>query len=383
MSKPWLRPLHMRDRDGEIITRAATMNSYNPATREFEAVVASDAVIRGVRIDIPSAVIPQRLPLNTDHSRSLRDQCGDMRDRRIENGGVIMRGQIFPGSRFDWLHERMQVQPLPGVSIAFTAPRMRDGTDERGNRIRIAEGAVFRHVALVTEPADDRSGIRSQDDDDDRDRDDDHRDDDDRDRNRRVRGLCRTLGLSRQVEDEAIDRRWSDSQILDRVVARGRGSDIRVGGQRTLDDPQQYRDALVEGLAARIVGAEPQGMARDAVAGSWAELHRRHLRRSGQSVTGLSDVEVLQRALSTSDMPIIAGAAVNIAIRRTYDAAVSPILGVFGTRELPDFRPQIEALVDWTTLAVSKVNELGEFRSSYVTESGETVSLYTVGGSAP
>jgi hypothetical protein len=79
-------------------------------------------------------------------------------------------------------------------------------------------------------------------------------------------------------------------------------------------------------------------------------------------------------------MPIIAGSAVNIAIRRTYEASVSPIAAVFGTRDLPDFRAQQVALVDWTTLSIGKVGELGEFKSSYVTESGEPISLYTIGG---
>ena len=79
-------------------------------------------------------------------------------------------------------------------------------------------------------------------------------------------------------------------------------------------------------------------------------------------------------------MPIIAGAAVNIRIRQTYDAAFSPIARVFGARDLPDFRPLTEALVDWTTLSVGRVNEMGEFKSSYVTESGEVYSLYTIGG---
>jgi hypothetical protein len=238
----------------------------------------------------------------------------------------------------------------------------------------------LRHAALVCEPADDRAGVRDRTGDD-RDDDRDRNDDDDVARNRRVRALCRTLGLSRTVEDQAIDQRWTDSQILDRVVERGRGSDVRVtGGHRTLDDPQQYRDAVVEGLAARIMGTEPQGMAREAVAGSWADFHRGYLRRVGQSVTGLSDTEVVTRALTTSDMPITAGATVNVVVRRTYDAAVSPIAQVFGTPELPDFRPQMEALVDWTTLAVGKVNEMGEFKSSYVTETGETITLYTIGG---
>ena len=79
-------------------------------------------------------------------------------------------------------------------------------------------------------------------------------------------------------------------------------------------------------------------------------------------------------------MPIIAGAATNVVISRTYDAAIAPIAAAFGSRDLPDFRPEQVALVDWTTLSVGKVGEMGEFRSSYVTESGETISLYTIGG---
>ena len=54
---------------------------------------------------------------------------------------------------------------------------------------------------------------------------------------------------------------------------------------------------------------------------------------------------------------------------------------VFGTPRSAGLPPeQVEALVDWTTLAVGKVGEMGEFRSTYVTESGETISLYTIGG---
>ena len=68
-------------------------------------------------------------------------------------------------------------------------------------------------------------------------------------------------------------------------------------------------------------------------------LHRRHLRHAGQSVSGLSDMEVITRALSTSDLPLLAGDVVGVAIRRTYEAQASPIMALFGTRELPDFQP--------------------------------------------
>jgi len=37
---------------------------------------------------------------------------------------------------------------------------------------------------------------------------------------------------------------------------------------------------------------------------------------------------------------------------------------IAGSRSLPDFRPWTEAMVDWTTLAVDKIGELGEYRST-------------------
>ena len=58
----------------DIITRSATLtpNSYDPATRNFEATVATDAVVRGIALDLASAVIPDRLPLR----RSQRPRAG-------------------------------------------------------------------------------------------------------------------------------------------------------------------------------------------------------------------------------------------------------------------------------------------------------------------
>jgi hypothetical protein len=104
------------------------------------------------------------------------------------------------------------------------------------------------------------------------------------------------------------------------------------------------------------------------------------LRQAGHNVLGLSDNEVIMRALTVSDMPIIAGEALQVSTRRSYTAAASPSAILAGSRTLPDFRAWTEALVDWTTLAMGKIGELGEYRSSFVDESGEAYSLFTIGG---
>lgn len=88
----------------------------------------------------------------------------------------------------------------------------------------------------------------------------------------------------------------------------------------------------------------------------------------------------MMRALSTSDLPLIAGEALNIALRRPYEAALSPSAQLVAPRTVPDFRTWTEALADWTTLAVQKIPESGEYRWSYVSEDGESYSCFTVGG---
>lgn len=370
--------LHTRDaeRDG-IVTRAASIraNSFSRENRSFIAVLATGAPIQrrgGYEVlDLSSMVLPASVPLLLDHRATVDATVGRAENIRRDGDAIIADCRLSGDPALASLCERIADGTVSGVSIGYSVPRWNETRSASGERTRIAVGAVLRHSALVAEPADPAAGIRSLDDDD--------PDPATPTRNAQIRNLCRSLGLARDIEDRAIDAQWGDQQIIEQV--RSRTGDIRTtSGHASFDDPAFYRTAMVDGLVARMTGAEPQGAVRELAGLSWPELHRRHLRQAGQSVSGLSDQEVIVRALSTSDLPIIAGSAVNIAIRRTYDAAVSPVAACFGVRDLPDFRPQVQALVDWSTLSISPVGELGEFRSSYVTESGETISLFTVGG---
>ena len=367
----------------DILIRAASIrpNSFNREARTFTAVLATGTPIQrrgGYRevLDLSSMTLPQSAPLLLDHRASVDALVGRAENIRRDGDTIVADCRISGDPSLASLCERIADGTVDGVSIGYSVGKWNE-TRSDGERIRIAVGASLRHAALVAEPADERAGIRSLDDGDD-DRDHDRRDDHQRDA--QTRQLCRALGWTPDSIDRAVAERWDDGRILAHTRDRSGRHDIRTTNHMSLDDPEVQRTAMRDSLVARMSGTEAQGPARELQSLSWPELHRRHLRQAGHSVAGLSDQEVIVRALSTSDMPIIAGSAINVRIRQTYDAAISPISQVFGARDLPDFRPQIEALVDWTTLAVGRVGEMGEFRSSYVTETGETISLFTLGG---
>ena len=368
-----------RDRDG-VLFRAASIrvNSFNREARTFTAVLATGTPIQrrgGFEVlDLASRQLPASAPLLLDHCATVDATVGRGENIRRDGDVIVANGRISADPALSSLCERIADGTVDGVSIGYLVPRWNETRGASGERTRIAVGAVLRHAALVAEPADSNAGIRSQD----NNNDDDRRTDQLRDT--QTRQLCHALGWTRDLIDRAVAERWDDQRIMEHTRDRSGRLDIRTTSHVSLDDPQVHHNAMRDNLVARMAGLEAQGPARELQSLSWPELHRRHLRQAGHSVAGLSDSEVIVRALSTSDMPIIAGTAVNVRIRQTYDAAVSPIAAVFGARDLPDFRPMKEALVDWTTLSVGKVGELGEFRSSYVTESGESYSLYTIGG---
>lgn len=89
----------------------------------------------------------------------------------------------------------------------------------------------------------------------------------------------------------------------------------------------------------------------------------------------MSDETVKRNAAATSDYAIIAGSAVNLAMRREFEAVRSPVAELFGRDTVATFNPEARALVDWTTLAMAPKLENGEYKSSYVAESGEEISV--------
>lgn len=372
---------YLRNRpSGEVFTRAIAVkpNSFDPATRTFTAVLATDRPIRMrggfmESLDLAAAQLPESLPLNLDHKSDVRSTVGRVKNLRVVDGELTGDGVISRASHCDWLADLVEDGTATSVSVAYRAASVREGADRRSRTVV----PQFLHAAIVSEPADDRAGIRSRDDDDDSFEPDDGQDI--TQRNARTRSLCRQLGLDSLI-DRAIDERWGDSQIMDSYLERSGANTIRsTRGHVTLDDPQIFREAARDSLVCRWTGQEPQGPARE-LGSSDPEFFRRVLRHSGQSVAGLSDQEVTTRALSTSDYPLIAGQAFQIVTMRSFTSSVSPSAILAGTRNVPDFRTYTEGLLDWTTLGIDKVGQLGEYRHSFFSEDGESYFAETVGG---
>ena len=363
-----------RDDDRAVLTRSVAVrpNTFDRTTRTFTgAVLATTAPVRREILDLAGGHYPESLPITLDHRNDVRSTIGRMTNLRVAGDELLGDGKLTADTSVDWLIARIEDGTVGALSVGFTVDRWRDNAD----RTRTAVSWRPLHAAIVSQPADERAGIRSAEEPDDIE---DERGDEDR-----IRALGRELGL-RNLAAEAIAEGSTYDEFRQRARSsrRAYGDDIVTTrhNAESLDNPATYRAAAVESMVCRMTGSTPQGAARELAAMPWVEFHRRYLRQAGQSIAGMSDTEIVTRALSTSDLPLVAGEALNLSIRRTYEAAASPSAILAGSRNVPDFRTYTEALVDWTTLGVDTVNELGEFKSSFVSEDGERYALYTTGG---
>ena len=311
----------------DILIRAASIraNSFNREARTFVAVLATGTPIQrrgGYEVlDLASMQLPANAPLLLDHRASVDALVGRAENIRRDGDTIVADCRISGDPALASLCERIADGTVYGISIGYSVPRWNETRSASGERTRIAVGAVLRHAALVAEPADSNAGIRSR-----RRRrrsigDRDRRADQRRDA--QTRQLCRALGWTPDLIDRAVAERWDDQRIMEHTRDRSGRLDIRTTGHVILDDPEVHRTAMRDNLVARMAGTEAAGAGARAAEPVLAGAAPPPFAPSGHRVAGLSDQEVIVRALSTSDMPIIAGAAVNVRIRQTYDAAIS------------------------------------------------------------
>lgn len=371
----------------DIVTRSATprANSFDPTTGTFDAVIASAGAVRRRGyvefLEPTGADLPDSLPIQLDHRTDVRASVGRMSNLRVEGDVVVGTGRLSSDPELAWIGRRIADGTLSSMSVGYRVSRWRDGRDlKTGTRTRTATAWEPVEASFVMDPADRRAKIRSTGMEDETDTIERPEAEGEESAERRtIRRAAEALGVD--DEDLGDEPETARRTALDQIRRRTAPATIRPRYDReTLDNPDVYRRAAVDSIVARIAGEDAKGPARELQAAEWDDFHRQHLRRAGVSVTGLSRSEIIFRAMSTSDMPLIAGEAFNQSMRRTYAAAASPITALMGSRTVPDFRPWRDVLVDWTTLKVDKVNEHGEFKHSYVSETGETYSVFTIGG---
>ena len=370
----------------------ARPNSYDPETRSFTVIAATDAPVdRGDHIEVLdldaffAAGLPESLPLQTDHSQSVRDTVGRMNNFRIEtiDGRRALVADAVLSGRADneALAANLKDGAQTGFSVGYTVSRWQKSKDgQTGKPMRRAVAGRFVEGSLVINPADANAFVRMEDMETETQTGNENAGLDDA----TLRTLARSAGIADATIDGVLSRDAnSETRMRALLESLGTAPTVRSAGNHnedTLDNPQVLCRAAIDAFDAINRGQAPTGAASAVFAEGEAAFARRLLRNAGQNIAGLSDALVLRNAAATADYAIIAGGTFNLSMRREYEAALSPIAALFGETTVESFNKETSGLVDWTTLAIGDKLENGHYKASYVDESGETIYVSTIGG---
>ncbi len=398
----------------EIITRRAPLaaTSWNPDTWTFEAVLSTGAAVerwdvRGAHDEILSLLQrawPARVPLLDSHGRESVDrQLGSVDTLRVVGGDLLGRATL---SRHNPRSQRIAAELTDGatfgISIGYQVHTWAERTNAKtGRREKVAERFTLIEASLVVVPADPHAGIRSHD-----------MTVSPEPANSPVPStpaaapiLNQTAAADRAAVNAEIrsiatladlDQGWVNTQVdasatveaaraaafdamRTRMAPAGhvRNTTISVGTDHT--DPSVRASALGEALYTRAnPGHTPSEPARAYVGLSIPEIARDCLRTRGVQTSGLSSASVIERALSTSDFPLILGDTVGRTLRDGYRTAPAPVRQLGRQTTNRDFRNKHRLqLSEAPTL--EKVLEDGEFKYGGLAEAKESYKLDTFG----
>ena len=164
---------------------------------------------------------------------------------------------------------------------------------------------------------------------------------------------------------------------METLIQRSAVAPLSAHNRQTLDDPSQPRSR--DGR-----GAVREGDAFLSAIGSGCPVLRPHHPRDGarmpsarrrQSVMGIGGVALIDRALSSSDFPLMLADTMGRTLRASYDQATSAIKRLGRETTANDFRTKHRLMLDSGGLTLENVTELGEFRYGGMTEGEETYAL--------
>jgi hypothetical protein len=195
-----------------------------------------------------------------------------------------------------------------------------------------------------------------------------------------IRRLVQAARLPEAFAEELIGlemtREEARTVVLDRWRER-QAEAPRIDSLRTsgYDDPGFRARAMGEALYARVAPAhEPSEPARPFMGLSIVELARESLRQGGHTVTGLGAATLIERALSTSDLPLALTEATRRSVAAAYQRPGSALRGLAGSRTVPDYRSRKFVRLSELEPLVRRY-EGGEIRYGAVDEEGESVAV--------
>ena len=129
---------------------------------------------------------------------------------------------------------------------------------------------------------------------------------------------------------------------------------------------------------ANIHVKDPHPGAQDLMGRSLVDVARMCLGRNSINYGRMTNSQILERAFTTSDFPLILQDAANKSVLIGYDLAPATFAVVSRQTFAPDFKTQFKVAAS-AAPDLKLVNEDGEYTYSGVTEVGSTVSLATYG----
>lgn len=385
----------------EILTRSAPLApstfrreggvAYVDATITTGAEVRRSFGFERLAVNPQAVTAPDSVPLRDNHqTRSIRDILGRVSDFRFEEGAMIARLEIRDTAAAD-LVERGDVA---AVSIGYLPTAFSDSR-EGGHLVRTQTAWELREVSLTDNPADTSATIRSA--------------TVPNSTTTEAASSAAIAAIQEALDPKNITADMIRSELSEKLTPRQRKdlegvSDedlMRVFGPKAdkpqtpptvirahvaptgSEDPAADFNLRLEGLVARMTGAEPSAGARQYAGLGFAEHAALSLRSAGETGLGVMSREtVLHRALNgahgTDDFPNLLTGAGSRVLRGAYTEAASPLKALAQHVTASDFRRNDILAIGGFGL-LSEVTEHGEITATSTAEAKESWQLKTFG----
>lgn len=307
------------------------------------------------------------LPLLADHRQTARETVGRAFGLTIDGSSVRAVLRLSMADDVEPLRQRIADGSLRAVSAGYSVQQWAETRTPDGTRTKTATRWRLLEVSLVPIPAD---------------------------RNARITrslpmpfdlvtrtALIETLRSACNLPDNWGEDLTEEAVTDEEVRTAARETMLtrqapRIRVNRSHDDPAAIITRAADAVAFRMAGGTLPDASREFANMSLTELAKDSLQRSGVSTRGMGVDEVLQRAHSTSDYPLVVSNAAGKVALEAYQAAESPLKALARQRTLPNFK-------DSTSIRLGEMGKLapltesGEITATSRAEVGEVMRLRT------
>jgi len=199
-----------------------------------------------------------------------------------------------------------------------------------------------------------------------------------------IDALCERHGcgdMKQQLIKDGVTVEQAQRQVLDALAKRdGAQSTPGFRVEMGAAERDKFRDAATHSLYMRaglVIVGNPAAGADELRSMSLRELCRESLIRSGQTVTG-NVLDIVGRALTTSDLPNILANVANRAVLEGWEGAMETWAEWCSEGSLPDFKTATLARAGESD-DLDEVKENAEYEYGDMDDTKETVQLATYG----